>query len=243
MVQTNKLSKDDSEALKDNTQYRKMVGKLLYLTFTRPDICFAVQQLSQFLDKPTILHLQAVHRVLMYIKSCPGQGLFFPTDSNLKLSGFADSDWAGCPDTRKSVTGFCVFLGNALVSWKSKKQNTISRSSPEAEYRALALAACEIQWLYYLLEVLEVQLGEAAILFSDSKSVIAIAENPVLHERTKHIEIDCHLIREKVQRGVIKLLHVPTEHQTADILTKPLQPLLFHRFVSKLGLHSMYTLA
>ncbi|XP_019173014.1 PREDICTED: uncharacterized protein LOC109168445 [Ipomoea nil] len=195
MVQTNKLSKDDGEALEDNTQYRRLVGKLLYLNITKPDISFAVQQLSQFLDKPTTIHLQAVHRVLRYIKICPGQGLFFPTDFNLKMSGFADSDWAACPDTRKSVTGF----------------------------------------------FLEVQLGEAVVLFSDSISAIAIAENPVLHERTKHIEIDCHLIRENVQKGTIKLLHVPIEHQTANILTKPLQPMLFQKFVSKLGLHSMYT--
>ncbi|XP_019179838.1 PREDICTED: uncharacterized protein LOC109175035 [Ipomoea nil] len=227
MVQTNKLSKDGGTDLEDNSQYRKVVGKLLYLTITRPDICFAVQQLSQFLDSPATLHLQAAHRVLRYIKNSPGQGLFFPANSQLKVRGFADSDWATCPDTRKSVTSFYVFLGDALISWKSKKQNTISRSPSEAEYRALALATCEMQWLFYLFEVLEVCLKDTAVLFSDSKSAIAMAENPVFHERTKHVEIDCHLIREKIQKGVIKLLHVPTESQTADMFTKPLQPMVF----------------
>lgn len=127
------------------------------------------------------------------------------------------------------MTGFCVFLGDAMVSWKSKKQSIVSRSSSEAKYRALALAACEIQWLFYHFEVLEVHFEEAIVLFTDSKSAIAIAENLVFHERTKHIEIDCHLIRENVQKGVLKLLQVSTENQTADILTKPLQPLLFQK--------------
>ncbi|XP_019163072.1 PREDICTED: uncharacterized protein LOC109159415 [Ipomoea nil] len=240
MIQTAKLSQDSGAPLEDNSQYRRLIGKLLYLTITRPDICFAVQQLSQFLDKPTTDHLQAAHRILRYVKNSPGQGLFFPANSSLKLRGFADSDWAACIDTRRSVTGFCMFLGEALISWKSKKQGTISRSSSEAEYRAMALAACEIQWLIYLLETLEVKMEGPAVLYSDSKSAIAIAENPVFHERTKHIEIDCHLIREKLQKGIIRLLHISTDNQTADILTKPLQPLSFQKLVSKLGLHSMY---
>ncbi|XP_019150318.1 PREDICTED: uncharacterized protein LOC109147132 [Ipomoea nil] len=198
MIQTSKLSQDTGTPLEENSQYRRLIGKLLYMTITRPDICFAIQQLSQFLDKPTTDHLQAAHRILRYVKNSPSKGIFFPANSSLKLRGFADSDWAACIDTRRSVTGFCMFLGEALISWKSKKQGTISRSSSEAEYKAMALAACEIQWLIYLLETLEVKMEGLAVLYSDSKSAIAIAENPVFHERTKHIEIDCHLIREKL---------------------------------------------
>ncbi|XP_019189152.1 PREDICTED: uncharacterized protein LOC109183502 [Ipomoea nil] len=151
-VPSHKLSKNEGEPLEDNSQYRRIVGKLIYLTITRPDISFATQQLSQFLDKPTHLHMQAAHRVLRYIKAAPGQGLFFPTTSDLQLKAFFFySDWGACIDTRKSVTGFCVFLGEALISWKSKKQATVSKSSSEAEYRALAATTCEVQWLTFLL--------------------------------------------------------------------------------------------
>ncbi|XP_019183820.1 PREDICTED: uncharacterized protein LOC109178735 [Ipomoea nil] len=192
-VPSHKLSKNMGIPLEENNQYRKIVRKLLYLTITRPDISFATQQLSQFLDKPTDLHLQAAHRVLRYIKAAPGQGLFFPSSSNLQLKAFSDSDWGACVDKRKSVTGFCVFLGDALISWKSKKQPTISKSSSEAEYRALAATSCEIQWLSFLLTELQIQHSKAVAIYCDSKSAIAIAENPVFHERTKHIELDCHL--------------------------------------------------
>ncbi|XP_019175723.1 PREDICTED: uncharacterized protein LOC109171044 [Ipomoea nil] len=116
MIQIAKLSQDSGAPLEDNSQYRRLIGKLLYLTITRLDICFEVQQLSQFLDKPTTDHLQAAHRILRYVKNSPGQGLFFPADSSLKLRGFAYSDWAACIDTRRSVTRFCMFLGEALIS-------------------------------------------------------------------------------------------------------------------------------
>ncbi|XP_019151974.1 PREDICTED: uncharacterized protein LOC109148692 [Ipomoea nil] len=131
--------------------------------------------------------MQAAHRVLRYIKGAPAQGLYFPAANQLNMKGFSDSDWAAFPNTRRSVSGFCMFLGSALISWKSKKQQTVSRSSLEAEYRAIAAASCEIQWLSYLLESLEVRLETPVALFTDNKSAMAIAENPVFHERTKHI--------------------------------------------------------
>ncbi|XP_019173807.1 PREDICTED: uncharacterized protein LOC109169380 [Ipomoea nil] len=241
MATATKLSKAIGNKIDDITQYRRLVGKLLYLTITKPYVSYATQQLSQFLDCPTDVHMQAAHRVLRYTKTTPGQGLFFSASSSLQIKGFTDSDWAACPDTRRSVTGFCMFLDTTLISWKSKKQHTISRSSSEAEYRALAAAACEIQWLIYLLQDLGVQLNSPAMLYCDSKSAIAIAENPVFHERTKHIEIDCHLVREKLQRQVLKLMHVTTESQLADAFTKPLASAIFSKFISKLGLHCLYT--
>lgn len=141
------LYQDDGPLFEDVLCYRRLVGKLLYLTTTRPDITFAVQQLSQFLSKPTTRHFKAAHRVLHYLKGSPGQGLFFSRSSSLFLQGYSDSDWAGCPDSRRSVSGYCFFLGDSLITWRSKKQNTVARSSSEAEYRALASATCELQWL------------------------------------------------------------------------------------------------
>ena len=121
MDSSKKISANDSALLIDITDYRSLVGKLIYLTHTRPDISFVVQQLSQYLDKPTVNHLHAAHRVLRYLKSSPGLGLFFPSTSSFQLRGFSDSDWAGCPDSRRSTTGYCIFLGDSLVAWKSKK--------------------------------------------------------------------------------------------------------------------------
>ncbi|CAJ2651351.1 uncharacterized mitochondrial protein AtMg00810-like [Trifolium pratense] len=240
MDPSNRLHHDDSEPHHDITKYRALVGKLLYLTSTRPDIAFPVQQLSQFLDAPTSTHFKAAHKVLRYLKGNPGTGLFFPRNSSIQLLGFSDADWGGCIDSRRSITGYCFFLGQSLICWKSKKQLTVSKSSSEAEYRALASATCELQWLSYLLRDLQVTTDKLHALYCDSQSALHIASNPVFHERTKHLDIDCHIVREKLQGGLMKLLPISGFNQTADILTKALHPANFHRQFSKLGLHNIF---
>ena len=124
----------------------------MYLCITRPDITFAVNKLSQFLSKPCSDHLAAGERVLKYLKGTIGHGLFYSAKSSPSLSIFSDADWAACPDTRRSISGFALFLGTSLISWQSKKQHTVSRSSAEAEYRAMALACCEVVWIVALLK-------------------------------------------------------------------------------------------
>ncbi|XP_072085132.1 secreted RxLR effector protein 161-like [Arachis hypogaea] len=140
---TVKLSREKGEPLKDHLSYRKLVGRLLYLANTRLDISHAVGKLSQFLDCPTTQHMQEAHHVLRYLKGAPTAGLFFTSEVNYNLIGFSDSDWAACPDTRKSISAYCFYLGNSLISWKSKRQLTMASSSSETEYRALASATRE----------------------------------------------------------------------------------------------------
>lgn len=142
--------------------------------------------LSQFVQQPRDVRLKAAQRILQYLKGTVGQGLIFRFDSLLCLSAYADADWASCVDTRRSVSGVCIFIDTSLISWKSKKQPTVSRSS--AEYRAMVLAAADLSWFEFLLRDLHVHIDSTPLLYCDNRSAL----NPVFHERTKHIDIDCH---------------------------------------------------
>ncbi|XP_042988768.1 uncharacterized mitochondrial protein AtMg00810-like [Carya illinoinensis] len=183
-----KLTASDADLYEDPSAYRRLVRRLLYLTITQPDLAYSVQVLSQFLAKPAVSHYQAAIRVLRYLKATPGQGLFFSVSSELQLKAFSDSDWVGCVDTRRSVTGFAIFLGDSLISWKSKKQATISRSSTEAEYRALASTACEIQWLLYALQDLNVNHTANFGLYRQQISIIHCNKSSPTRENKAHTD-------------------------------------------------------
>ncbi|CAL1409881.1 unnamed protein product [Linum trigynum] len=235
------LRAKQGEPLTNPEVYKRLVGRLHYLIITPPDLTHSVQQLCQFQKDPHTEHLQAAYRVIRYIKHAPGQGLWFKSGTKLELTGFSDSDWASCPDTRRSVTGYCTLLGGCLLTWKSKKQTTVSRSSSEAEYRALAHLVCELEWLRSLLAEMGINIPLPIDVYCDNRSAIHIAENPVFHERTKHIEIDCHVTRERLSSGMIKLQHVRTDDQLADLFTKGLTRYRLSYLLDKLGVFDMYS--
>ena len=197
-----KYMKDEGDLLDEPTLYRHLVGSLIYLTTTRPDISYTGHQVSQFMSSPQHLHLAAVHRIIRYFRGSPTRGLFFPTDTFLQLVAYSDADWAGCPDTRRSITGWCMFLGDALISWRCKKQDRVSKSSIEAEYCAMSTACSKIVWLRGLLEELGFPHTTSTPLYADNTSAIQIATNPGFHERTKHIEVDCHSNRDTLESRV-----------------------------------------
>ncbi|KAL0001236.1 hypothetical protein SO802_015017 [Lithocarpus litseifolius] len=197
-----RLSKYEVAPLADPSQYRRLIGRLMYLTLTRPDITYAVHRLSQFLG--------------------------------------SEQDWASCPNTRRSLTGYSVFIGDSLISWRSKKQSVVSRSSTEVEYRAMATVAYEITWVLQLLKDLRVCHPKLAMVFCDNQAALHIVVNPIFHERTKHIEVDCHLVREKIQEGKIKTFHVASNSQVADIFTKALGISTCTRLASRLGLIDIF---
>lgn len=235
-----KLSDKSGDILSDPSVFREIVGKLLYLTHTRPDITYAVHKLSQFMSAPRVDHLKAAQHVLHYLKNDPAQGLFYSASSSVSLTSFCDADWTSCPDSRRSTTSYCVFLGESFISQRAKKQPMVSRSSSEAEYHSMADTTCELIWLVYLLRDIHCPLTGPATLLCDNQSALHIASNLVYHERTKHIVIDCHVVRERIQSGFLKTMHVKSAHQLADIFTKAVQPAMFHHLTLKMGLHHLF---
>ncbi|GJW53150.1 ribonuclease H-like domain-containing protein [Tanacetum coccineum] len=239
LVISNEATEKDT-VLDNITDYQKLMGKLIYLTNTRLDISYDVHCLSQFMHSPLKSHLKTAFHILRYLKGCPGLGIHIVKDSGMSLTAFFDADWAKCVVTRKSVTGYCVFLNNSLVSWKSKKQKTLSKSSTEAEYRALASVTSEVIWVLKILEDLNIENLLPVKLHCDSNSAIKIAANPIFHERTKHLEIDLHFVREKILKGVVETVKVDSANQIADILTKGLDTFQHKELVKSLGLFDIY---
>ncbi|KAJ0580159.1 putative RNA-directed DNA polymerase [Helianthus annuus] len=206
----------------DATFYRSIVGALQYLTITRPDISYAVNQVSQFLHAPTTIHFQEVKRILRYIKGTIAFGLHYSRPTSTSLLGYSDADWARCLETRRSTYGYSIFLGGNLISWSAKKQPTVSRSSCESEYRAMANTAAEIVWITHLLRELHALPPDRPTILCDNQSAIFLTQNPVAHKRTKHIDLDYHFLRELVNAGKLVTKFVPTKLQVADIFTKSL---------------------
>ena len=235
MSNTCYLDKDENGKSVDMTVYRGMIGSLLYLTASRPDIMFSVCMCARYQANPKESHLTAIKRIFRYLVGTKNLGLWYPKGSTCTLVGFSDADFAGCKLDRKSTSGTCHLLGNSLVSWHSKKQNSVALSTAEAEYVAAGSCCAQILWMKQHLSDFGVDLGTVPIM-CDNTSAICITKNPVMHSRTKHIEIRHHFIRDQYQNGNIMLEYINTSDQLADIFTKALPKESFFYIRMRLGI-------
>ena len=238
MASSPKLHLRSGTTLSDATKYRRLIGSLQYLQFTRLDIAFAVNKLSQFMHMPTEDHWQAAKRILRYLAGTPTHGIFFSAHNNMVLRAYSDSDWAGDSDDYVSTNSYIIYLGKHPVSWSSRKQNGVARSSTEAEYRAVANATSEINWICSVLSELGISLPSAPVIFCDNVGATFLCANPVFHSRMKHIALDYHFVRNQVQHGVLSVAHIHTRDQLADALTKPLPRSRFVELRDKIGVVS-----
>jgi hypothetical protein len=238
MVERPRLLSNMQEDFVDPTLYRSMVGKLLYLTHTRPDITYSVSVVSRFMSQPQISHLQAVRRIFWYLSGTCDFGILFGRGGDSVVTGFSDSDYAGDIESGRSTTGFVFCIKDSPITWFSKKQPTVALSNTEAEYRALSEATRETVWLQNLLSDLDASPTQPVQILCDNESSIRLAHNPVFHSKTKHITVHYHFTREKIESGDISVAYVPTGEQRADLLTKPLGKLLFEKFRDELQICS-----
>nr|CAD1836378.1 unnamed protein product [Ananas comosus var. bracteatus] len=214
MSASTKLDKDEKGKDVDIKLYRGMIGSLLYLTASRPDIMFSVCFCVRFQAQPKESHLVAVKRILRYVKGTLNLGLWYPKGTNFNLIGFSDVDFAGCNVDRKSTSGTCQFLGHSLVSWSSKKQNSVALSTAEAEYIAAGCCCAQVLWMKQTLEDFGVHLKQVPIK-CDNTSAINLSRNPIQHSRTKHIEIRHHFIRDHILKRDVTIDFMDTHHQLA----------------------------
>jgi len=231
MPTNGQLDLDKDGKAVDQKVYRSMIGSLLYLCASRPDIMLSVCMCARFQANPKECHLMAVKRILRYLVHTPNFGLWYPKGSNFNLLGY----YAGCKVERKSTSGTCQFLGRSLVSWSSKKQNFIALSTAEAEYVAVGACCAQLLWMRQTLRDFGCQFTKIPLLCVN-KSAIKLANNPVSHSRTKHIDIRHYFLRDHETKGDIEIRHVSTETQLADIFTKPLDELRFCTLRSELNI-------
>ncbi|GJQ96478.1 retrovirus-related pol polyprotein from transposon TNT 1-94 [Tanacetum coccineum] len=238
MVDRLKLDEDPLGIPVDQTRFRSMVGSLMYLTASRPDLVFAVCMCARYQASPTKKHLEALKRDFRYLRGTINWGLWYPKDTAMALTAYPDADHAGCQDTQRSTSGSAQFLRDKLVSWSSKKQKSTAISTTEAEYIAMSGCCTQILWMRSYLTYYDFVFNKIP-LYCDNRSAIALCCNNVQHSRSKHIDIRYHFIREQVEKGVVELYFVTTDYQLADIFTKALPRERFEFLLPRLGMKSM----
>lgn len=234
-----KLHKDDGGKKVDSTLYKQIVGSLMYLTATRPDITYSVSLISRYMENPTELHLLAAKRILRYLQGTRNIGMYYKKGEKSDLIGYTDNDYAGDQDDRRSTSGYVFMLGTGAISWSTKKQPIVTLSSTEAEFIAATACACQAIWLRRLLAELRFKQDGATTVFCDNISTIKLSKNPVLHGRSKHIDVKFYFLRDLCKDKEIDLLHCKSEDQAADIFTKAVKRELFMKLRKLIGLCSL----
>ncbi|XP_038713373.1 secreted RxLR effector protein 161-like [Tripterygium wilfordii] len=238
IVPVTQLVKDSNGTRVDDTLFKQVVGSLMYLTTTRPYIMFVVSLISRFMGAPTEMHFLAAKRVLRYIKGTSDYGLSYKKGSVDCLVEYSDSGYGGDLEDRKSTSGYAFIYGSAPIAWSSKKQPIVTLSTTEAEFIAAAHCACQVVWMRRLLSELQCSQTDATHIMCDNSSTIKLSKNPIMHRRSKHIDIRYHFLRGLVKEKVIELEHCQSQEQVADIFTKPLKFDLFVKLLGQLGVCS-----
>lgn len=230
------MIKDDFSEKADAVLYKQMVGCLMYMAATRPDLMYVISLVSRFMGRPSEQHMQVVKRVFRYIKGTVDFGVMYKRNGSGELEAYSDSDYAGDLDDRRSTSGYVFKLGGGAVSWSSKKQPVVTLSTTEAEFISAAACACQAVWMRRVLEKLGHGQKESTVIFCDNCSTIKLSRNPVLHGRSKHIDVRFHFLRDLTKEGTIELVHCSSQTQVADIMTKPLKLEAFEKLRGLLGM-------